>query len=84
MRNLGFLRASAHAVGLLTTNVFYLVPLKAISVSIVLLGKLIVISLCGALAAVWMRYDPTFAIGGDRALHSTILSTVLFFHFNLF
>ena len=32
MRNLGFLRASAHAVGLLTTNVFYLVPLKVSNV----------------------------------------------------
>ena len=64
MRNLGFLRASSNAIGLLTTNVFYLVPLKALSTAIVLLGKIIVICVCGGLAAIWMRYDPIFAIGG--------------------
>ena len=77
MRNLGFLRASAHAIGLLTTNVHYLIPLKTISFVITLFGKLIIISICGALTAVWTRTDPMFAIGGDRALHSTLLTTLL-------
>jgi hypothetical protein len=77
MRNLGFLRASAHAIGLLTTNVHYQIPHKTISFVITLFGKLIVISICGALTAVWTRTDPMFAIGGDRALHSTLLTTLL-------
>jgi hypothetical protein len=70
MRDLGFARACASAVGLLVSNVFVLSLVKIFSVAVIVIGKIIVICASAGLAMLWLSFDPTFAFDGARCVSS--------------
>jgi hypothetical protein len=77
MRNLGFARASASAIGLLISNVFVMSLVKVLAVVVILIGKVIVVAFSAAIAVAWLSLDPTFKYDGARPINGTIFQTVL-------
>jgi ABC-type multidrug transport system fused ATPase/permease subunit len=77
MRNLGFARASATAVGLLVSNVFVMSLVKIFSVAVIIIGKVIVVCISAGVAIAWLSFSPEFNFDGARPLNGTIFQTVL-------
>jgi hypothetical protein len=77
MRDLGFARASATAVGLLISNVFVLSMVKIFAIAVIVIGKGIVVSACMGIALMWMQFDPTFGYDGALPLNGTLFQSVL-------
>ena len=77
MKDLGFARACASAVGLLVSNVFVLSMVKIFSVVVIILGKVIVITLSMALCLGWLQVDPMFSFDGPLPLNGTLFQTVV-------
>jgi len=77
MRDLGFARASASAVGLLVSNVFVMSLVKIFSIAVIVIGKVIVICVSMGVAILWLTFDPTFAYDGLLPLNGTLFQTFL-------
>ena len=68
MRDLGFARACASAVGLLVSNVFVLSLVKIFSLAVIIIGKIIVICASAGIAMLWLSFDPAFKFDGARCV----------------
>ena len=77
MKDLGFARACASAVGLLVSNVFVLAMVKIFAIVIIILGKLVVVAFSAGACLAWLQVDPMFSFDGPLAVNGTIFQTVV-------